>query len=105
MHAPFFHNSTVDMSKTLARKPFVTEKDGANPGRFELSDFYDRSTYLTNVPRHKSILPFEKLRGRDDLIAKGGDAGVSLGGKSSLFYDTDKKFKTMKRLDKSVPAM
>ena len=105
LHAPFFHNSTLDFSKTVARKPFVTEKDGANPGRFELSDFFDRSTYLTNVPRHKSILPFQKGPGRDDLIAKGGDGGIDLGGKSSVFYDTDKKFKTMKRLDKSVPVM
>jgi hypothetical protein len=94
------------MSKSTQRKPFVTEKDGANPGRFELSDFYDKSTYLTNVPRNRSILPFEKCESRDQkLIAKGGETGRDLGSKSNVFYDTDKKFNVMKRLDRSVPLL
>ena len=106
MNPPYFHNSTIDMGKTLNRKPFVTEKDGANPGRFDLSDFYDKSTYLTKVPRHRSILPFGKEVSRTkDLIDKGGDDRISLGGKSSIFYDTDKKFAVMKRLDRGIPTM
>lgn len=92
------------MSKTMTRKPFVTPEDGANPAIFDKNDFYDKSTYLTNVPRHKAILPFEKTTGRlSDLIDKGGDSGIDLGGKSCVFYDPDAKLKVMNRLEKNVP--
>ena len=41
-----------------------------------------------------------------DLINKGGDAGIKLGGKSSQFYDENAKIKaTMKRLDRGLPKM
>ena len=81
-------------------------KDGANERRFELDDTYDKSQYLSNVMRHKHLMPFRTVKGRenDNLIAKGGDFTRSLGGKSSIFYNT-KKEKTMDRLEKSVPAI
>ena len=94
------------MNKTLARKPFVTEKDGANPGRFDKNDFYDKSTYLSTMPRQKQILPFNRITGRNsELIDKAGNQLVELNGKSAVFYDSDAKLKTMNRLEKSVPAM
>ena len=85
----------------------MTLRDGANERRFELDDTYDRSQYLSKVQRNKFVLPFHSTKGRegDQLIEKGGDKQRSLGGKSSVFYNTKKKIENMERLEKSVPAI
>ena len=59
-----------------------------NEARFNLNDNYDKSTYLTRNKRHKSIVPFEAYDKREaDLIRKGGDTQVNLGGKTEVFYN------------------
>ena len=52
-------------------------------------------------------MPFKTTKGRekDNLVEKGGDKRISLGGKSSVFYDTQKKVDNMERLEKGVPQM
>ena len=42
-HEPFFHNSAIDFAKSLDRRPFVSEKEGANERRFEFEEAFDRS--------------------------------------------------------------
>lgn len=40
------------------------------------------------------------------MIAKGGDTGVDLGGKSEIFHNPNSKFKvSMRRIDKGIPKM
>ena len=79
----FKHNGSLSMKKNLPRPGFLkTMGEPVNDMRFGHSDNYDRSTYLTTVPRVKSLVPFQGLRSREEaLIAKGGDTLVDLEGK------------------------
>lgn len=71
------------MKKTLDRPPFINMCPPVNDGRFEQHKNFDKSTYLANNPRLKAIVPFETYDKREgDLIRKGGDTAVNLGGKS-----------------------
>ena len=59
-----------------------------NENRFALDDNYDKSTYLTKVPRPKAAVDFDKPSKRNPiLIDKGGDNRIDLGGKSSAMVD------------------
>ena len=65
--------------------------------RFSLSPRFYNSQCLTKVARPKSLVPFEGFDSRKgDLIAKGGDSKIELGGKSCNYYDPDAKLKQMK---------
>lgn len=92
----FKHNGSLSMHKTLGRQPFIKMAEPVNDMRFGLSDTYDKSTYLTNVPRPKSLVPFEGFDSRKgDLIAKGGNSAVDLKGKAQVYYDPEVKLKAM----------
>ena len=87
------HNSSISMKKTLNRPGFVENMgESVHEARFDLSDKFDKSTYLSKFLRPKSLVPFEGFKAREeDLIAKGGDRQVDLGGKSMVFYNSDVK--------------
>ena len=56
------------------------------------------------MARPKSLVPFEGFDSRKaDLIDKGGDEGADLGGKASVFYNSNVKLAQMKNLDKGIP--
>ena len=76
-----------------------------NDHRFNLNDRYDKSTYLTKVPRPKAIIDFSKPSKRSsDLMLQGGDERVDLGGKSCNFIDQGKAEKVVqKRLNFGIP--
>ena len=76
----------------------------ANDSRFAKSDFFDKSTYLSTNSRPRHVQPFQNFSERhSDLIRKGGDVGVDLGGKSDVFYDeTAKERVCMKRLNAGI---
>ncbi len=104
----FKHNRSINMNRSTMRPDFVSAMGSQmNDGRFNLNDFYDKSSYLSKVPRPKQIIDFSTVTERDkDLIDKGGDAGVKIGGKCSKFYDENTKISaTMKRLDAGMPKM
>mmetsp|Transcript_23037 Transcript_23037/g.30629 ORF Transcript_23037/g.30629 Transcript_23037/m.30629 type:complete len:133 (+) Transcript_23037:1295-1693(+) len=75
-----------------------------NEHRFALNDRYDKSTYLTNVVRPKAIIDFGKPSQRiPDLINKGGDVRIDLGGKSCNFISQGKEENVlMRRLNRGV---
>ena len=76
-----------------------------NDKRFGLTDFYDKSTYLSKVRRPRGVIPFQHYDKRQkSLIAKGGDNGVDLQGKSDAFYDPIQDV-TLPRRDKKVPIL
>ena len=85
----FVRNRATQFEKTPARPPFVKAMGSKiNEHRFTLNDRFDKSTYLTNVPRPKAILNFSKPTERiPNLIAKGGDSRIDLGGKSCAMID------------------
>ena len=76
----------------------------ANDSRFAKSDFYDKSAFLSTNVRPKQVVNFSRFSERQpDLIQKGGDAGIELGGKSEIFYDEKVKEKAcMKRLNAGI---
>ena len=78
-----------------------------NEHRFTLNDRFDKSTYLTNVPRPKAIINFSKPTNRlPDLMAKGGDSRIDLGGKSCDMIDQGLEARTiMQRLDNGVTGL
>ena len=53
------------MNKTLDRPDFVENMgENVHEARFDLSDKYDQSTYLSKVKRPKSLVPFEGFSSR-----------------------------------------
>jgi len=62
---------------------------------------------LTKTSRPKGCVQFAKASKREkDLIAKGGDTGIDLGGKSEIFHNPDAKFKvSMRKIDKGIPIL
>ena len=78
-----------------------------NENRFALDQQFDHSTYLTKVPRPKNIIDFSKPSPRQsDLIDKGGDNRIDLGGKSHVMVEQGLEYRTvMKRLDKGVTTL
>ena len=89
------------------RRPSIVRSMGpsVNENRFGLTDFYDKSTYLSKVRRPRNVIPFERYDKRQkSLIAKGGDNGIDLQGKSDAFYDPVQDV-TFPRRDKKVPII
>ena len=80
-----------------------------NDKRFFLSDWYDKSTYLSNQPRKKGLIPFRTQPNRDkDLIAKRGENGAELGGKSDVYYGGHEERcmrATKRRFDTGIPKI
>ena len=61
-----------------------------NDKRFDLTDYYDKSTYLSKIRRPRGIVPFERYDKRQkSLIARGGDCNHDLSFKSDAFYDPE----------------
>jgi len=90
----FRHIGMMDMHKTLARPAFETMGEPVNDERFNLSDKFDKSTYLSKMMRARSVIPFQKSGRREEtLIAKGGDTLIRLGGKPEVFYDQGAKLR------------
>ena len=85
----FVRNHVARFDKALARPGFVKSMgSNLNEHRFMLSEMYNRSTYLTKVPRPKAIIDFSKPSERiANLIDKGGDARIDLGNKSSAMIE------------------
>ena len=104
--AGFTRNKAIDMSRSECR-PSIVHSMGpsVNEKRFGLTDFYDKSTYLSKVRRPRNVIPFERYDKRQkSLIAKGGDNGIDLQGKSDAFYDPVQDV-TFPRRDKKVPII
>ena len=76
-----------------------------NENRFTLNDRFDKSTYLTTVPRPKAIVDFSKPSKRSpELINQGGDVRVDLGAKSCNFIAQGAaEDMVKKRLDFGIP--
>ena len=84
----FKHIRNVCMKRSPPRRPFLEMGRDVNEKRFNLPDTFDKSTYLTTRPKTKSLMPFEGFAPREPLlIDKGGDIGVSLGGKADVIYN------------------
>lgn len=61
-----------------------------NENRFNLHDKFDKSSYLSTMPRLKALVPFETQKERQaDLILKGGEADIFVERRSDTFYDQD----------------
>ena len=76
-----------------------------NENRFGLSDWYDKSSFLTKVGRPKGILSFKANSSREaSLIDKGGDRQIKLDRNPEKFYDASFKM-TERRLDVHIPQM
>lgn len=107
LNTGYKHNRAAEFSRTRARPDFITMADPCHDNRFTLPEKYDKSTYLTNVRRATSVVPFERLDGRDaKLISKGGNSMASLDGKTDMYYETTaQKVKQMEKLDLQIPKM
>lgn len=94
------------MQKWGGRKPFVDPRHGPHDKRFELPDSFDRSTYLTKVPRGKQNIAFYKQKGRDtDLIEKRGNSLDMLDNRNGQIYKSENKDKLMTRLNQGSCSM
>ena len=100
------HNSAIDMSLTQSRAPFIIHANPVHENRFTMHDKFDKSTFLTVNKRATSVIPFERVNGRDPkLIEKGGDSLTVLKGRSDAYCSPDQTVKQLKRLDRSIPDL
>ena len=97
----FFHNHSFNMNLSSKRPSFIdTMGPNINENRFDNSDFYDKSSYLSTNERPKAIIDFKGMTAREkNLIDKGGVTGADLGGKSEgLLYNPEQaKIRTTMR--------
>lgn len=105
MDEGFKRNKVIDFERNSPRPDFVNSMGSSiNENRFSLEDNYDKSTYLTKAPRVKHVIDFGLPSSRlANIIDKGGDNRIDLGGKSSVMIDQGLEYRTvMRRLDKGV---
>ena len=102
------HNKSLDMGRVTRRPDFVCSMGTSlNEKRFALNDHYDKSSYLTKTKRPKAFVDFSRVVEREkDLIQKGGDTRIELGGKSQKFYDVNLQLhQGMSRLNVGIPKL
>jgi len=91
----FKHLGTLNMKKTLPRRPFHLMGEPVNEQRFNLPEGFTDSKFLTTNPQPKSVIPFQGFKARDaNLIAKGGNSQVVLKDRSDKIYDLDSGVRT-----------
>ena len=56
--APFTHNGSINMSRGAPRPSIINKATSPNEKRFGLNDYFDKSTFLTKVPRPKLNMTF-----------------------------------------------
>ena len=83
----------IDYDLMQPRADFVKTQAKYIPSdaRFNMSETYDRSTYLTKVRRIQGREFGSYAQRTDKLLRQGGDEGWALAGRTGQFYDAEQK--------------
>ena len=83
----------IDYDLMQPRADFVKTQSEYIPSdaRFNMSETYDRSTYLTKVRRVQGREFGSYAQRTDKLLRQGGDEGWVLAGRTGQFYDAEQK--------------